>query len=255
MESPTSNNSYCPTEYPAATSCRKLGSVGAATLLLERAAHYVSSIDTAFALPKNPLVDVEDHQYRVQLPDVRSVAAAGAGLSASLLVGLAMSFAAEARASAAAPDDVPSAAAAAEEVNDDPMEVEEEVMPGQVEDGAGADRELSAGLENEDDEGNEAEADDEATSPGGKHERDDEEEDEEDDDSDEEWQDEKKTYDSSGGQRRSKRDKGESERKRPPPPSSPEEYADVARGWYNQQGGAFTSKSTRRPPANSSQHA
>ena len=89
MESPTSN-SYCPTD-PAATSCGELGSVGAATLLLERAAHYVSSIETTFALPKNPLVDVED-QYRVQLPDVRAVAAAGAGLSLSLLAGLVMAF-------------------------------------------------------------------------------------------------------------------------------------------------------------------
>ncbi|EJK52442.1 hypothetical protein THAOC_28278, partial [Thalassiosira oceanica] len=90
--------------------------------------------------------------------------------------------------------------------------------------------------------------------PGGKHERDDEEENEEDDGSDEEWQDEKKTYTSSGSQRRSKRDKGESERKRPPPPSSPEEYADVARERYESKEG-FTFNSTRRPPANSSQHA
>lgn len=46
-----------------------------------------------------------------------------------------------------------------------PMEVEEEqaaVMPDQVEDGAGADRKLPAGLKNEDDEGDEAEAGDEA---------------------------------------------------------------------------------------------
>ncbi|EJK76333.1 hypothetical protein THAOC_01908, partial [Thalassiosira oceanica] len=94
-----------------------------------------------------------------------------------------------------------------------------------------------------------------SSGPGGKHERDDdEEEDDEDDDSDVEWQDEKKTYDSSGSQRRSKRDKGESERKRPPPPSSPEEYADVARERYESREG-FTFDSTRRPPANSSQHS
>jgi len=46
-----------------------------------------------------------------------------------------------------------------------PMEVEEEqaaVMPDQVEDGAVADRKLPAGLKNEDDEGDEAEAGDEA---------------------------------------------------------------------------------------------
>ncbi|EJK63484.1 hypothetical protein THAOC_15851 [Thalassiosira oceanica] len=163
-----------------------------------------------------------------------------------------------ARASAAAPDAVPSAAAGvAEEVNDVPMEVEEEgetadpmeveepaVMPGQVEDGqvedgAGADRELPAALENEA-EGNEAEAeaeaDDEAASPGAKHDRDDEED-----------QPRKKQRDES-------EDDSEEEKKLPPVPSSPEEYADVARRWYNQHGGAFTSESTRRPPANSSQH-
>ena len=89
MESPTSN--YCPTD-PAATACGSLGSVGAATLLLERAAHYVSTIDTTFALPKNALIDVDHGTFRVQLPDVRASAAAGAGLSASLLVGLVMAF-------------------------------------------------------------------------------------------------------------------------------------------------------------------
>ncbi|EJK48199.1 hypothetical protein THAOC_33025, partial [Thalassiosira oceanica] len=147
---------------------------------------------------------------------------------------------AEARASAAAPDDVPSAAAGAEEVNDDPMEVEEETAdPMEAEDGAGADRKVSACLKNEADEGNEAEAgEDDATSPGGKHDRDDDDE----------------------KPRRAKRqrdegeDDSEEEKKLPPVPSSPEEYADVARRWYNQHGGAFTSESTRRPPANSSQH-
>jgi len=52
-----------------------------------------------------------------------------------------------------------------EEETANPMEVEEEqaaVMPDQVEDGAVADRKLPAGLKNEDDEGDEAEAGDEA---------------------------------------------------------------------------------------------
>ncbi|EJK47799.1 hypothetical protein THAOC_33461 [Thalassiosira oceanica] len=70
-------------------------------------------------------------------------------------------------------------------------------------------------------------------SPGAKHDRDDEED----------------------QPRKRQRDEGEDdseeEKKLPPVPSSPEEYADVARRWYNQHGGAFTSESARRPPASS----
>ncbi|EJK71577.1 hypothetical protein THAOC_06964, partial [Thalassiosira oceanica] len=65
----------------------------------------------------------------------------------------------------AAPDAVPSAAAAGKQSDDDPMEIKEEEEPAAVNQvdlvvSAGADRKLSGGPKNEDDEGDEAEAGD-----------------------------------------------------------------------------------------------